>query len=194
MLERGAIAALNHLLAQHAWAAERLRVFAGQSAEFRNPPFPDLRVTILENGLLDRASADTATSLVVKLRPAALPLLIARSESALREIEIEGSADFANTMQHLFRNLTWDVEEDLSRFLGDVVAHRLASQARVFAAWQREVAARAAENLAEYWTEEQPVLARALDVERFNREVGAVHDDVERIEKRIERLERSARR
>jgi len=191
MLERGAIAALNHLLAQQGWAAERLRIFAGQSAEVRNPPFPDLRVTILENGFLDRAKTDSAASLVVKLKPAALPLLLARNEAALREVEIEGSAEFANAIQHLFRHLTWDVEEDLSKFLGDVVAHRLVSQAKTLAAWQREAATRLAENLAEYWTEERPLLARAPDVEKFNRDVDALRDDAERIEKRIERLERN---
>ena len=194
MLERGAIAALNHLLAQQGWAAERLRSFAGQSAEFRNPPFPDLRVTILENGFLDRAKTDSAASLVVKLKPAALPLLLARNEAALREVEIEGSAEFANTMQHLFRHLTWDVEEDLSRFLGDVVAHRLVSQGKILAAWQRDAATRLAENLAEYLTEERPLLARAPDVEKFNRDVDTLRDDAERIEERIERLERNPQR
>lgn len=189
MLERGAIATLNHLLAQQAWAAERLKIFAGQCAEFRNPPFPDLRVTILENGLLDRATADSATSLVVKLRPGALPLLIARSESAFREIEIEGSAEFASTLQHLFRHLTWDVEEDLSRFLGDVLARRVASQALAFVDRRREAATRIAENLAEYWTEERPLLARSADVAKFHRDVGGLRDDVARLEERIERLQ-----
>jgi len=189
MLERGAIAALNHLLAQHAWAAERLRVFSGQCAEFRNPPFPDLRVVILETGLLDEAKTDTATTLVVKLKPGALPLLVARSESALAEIEIEGSAEFANTIQHLFRHLTWDLEEDLSRFLGDVVAHRVASQARAFGAWQREGVTRLAENFAEYWTEEKALLVRPADVDKFCRDVDSLGEDVERVERRIERLD-----
>jgi ubiquinone biosynthesis protein UbiJ len=195
MLERGAIAALNHLLAQQAWAAERLKIFAGQCAEFRSPPFPDLRVTIRENGLLDRANTGSATSLVVKLKPGALPLLVARSESAFREIEIEGSAEFASTIQHLFRHLTWDVEEDLSRFLGDVLAHRVASQARAFAGWQREAVTRVSENLAEYWTEEQPLfLARPADVAKFCRDADGLGDEVTRLEERIERLENLLKR
>jgi ubiquinone biosynthesis protein UbiJ len=194
MLERGAIAALNHLLARQAWAAERLKVFAGQCAEFRNPPFPELRVVVLETGLLDEAETGSANSLVVKLKPSALPLLLLRSESALREIEIEGSAEFANAVQHLFRHLNWDVEEDLSRFLGDVLAHRLASQARALAGWQREAAARLAENFAEYWTEEKPLLARSTDVEKFRRDVERLRDDVARMQERIEHLETQGKR
>jgi ubiquinone biosynthesis protein UbiJ len=188
MIERGAVAGLNHLLAQQPWAAERLRTFAGQSAEFRCPPFPDLRLKILDTGLLDRADEEMASTLVVKLKPGTLPFLFARDEAALKEVEIQGSADLASTVQYLFRHLVWDLEEDLSRFFGDVVAHRLVSQGRAFAGWQREAATRLAENLVEYWTEEQPLLARPADVEKFCRDVDTLRDDAARLEKRIERL------
>ena len=193
MIRRGAIAALNHLLAQQPWAAERLKAFAGACAEFRCPPLPDLRVVVLETGLLEAAASDAAVTLVVKLKSATLPLLLARDETAFEQVEIEGLAGFASTVQHLFRHLTWDVEEDLSGLLGDVVAHRLVSQGRAFAAWQREAATRFAENLAEHWTEEQPLLARPSDVEKFRREVEALRDDVARIEERVERLDRIGR-
>jgi ubiquinone biosynthesis protein UbiJ len=188
MIERGAVAALNHLLQQQAWAAERLRAFAGQGVEFRCPPFPDLRLRITDKGFLDRARGEGASALVVKLTPGTLPFLLARDEAARKQVEIEGSADLASTVDYLFRHLSWDFEEDLSKVFGDVVAHRLASGGRAFAAWQREAALRLAENLVEYWTEEQPLLARPVDVERFCRDVDALRDDVARIEKRIERL------
>jgi ubiquinone biosynthesis protein UbiJ len=189
MIDRGVVAGLNHLLAQQPWAAERLATFAGQSVQFRCRPFPDLRIRILEGGLLDQAKASDAGNLILTLKPAALPRLLARDETVLKQVEIEGSADLASTVQYLFRHLAWDAEEDLSRLLGDVVAHRLASEGRAFAAWQRDAATRLAQNFAEYWTEEQPLLARPSDVEKFCRDVDAFRDDVARLEKRIERLE-----
>ncbi len=188
MIERGAVAGLNHLLAQQPWAAERLRPFAGQSVEFRCPPFPDLRFRILDSGLLGRAHEEAASALVVKLKPGALPFLLARDEAALKEVEIEGSADLASAVQYLFRHLAWDIEEDLAGFFGDVLAHRLMSQGDAFASWQREAATRLAENLVEYWTEEQPLLARPADVEKFCRDVDTLRDDMARLEKRIERV------
>jgi ubiquinone biosynthesis protein UbiJ len=190
MIERGALAGLNHLLQQQPWAAERLRAFAGQSVKFRCPPFPDLRLKILDTGLLDRAHEEAASTLVVNLKPGALPCLLARDEAALKEVEIEGSADLASTVQYLFRHLVWDIEEDLSRFFGDVLAHRLVSHGKAFADWQREAATRLAENLVEYWTEEQPLLARPSDVEKFCRDVDTLRDDAARLEKRLERLAR----
>ena len=194
MIERGAISGLNHLLRQQPWAAERLRFFAGQGVEFRCPPFPDLRLRITDNGLLDRALVETASALVVKITPGALPFLLARDETARKQVEIEGSADLASAVDHLFRNLTWDFEEDLSKLFGDIIAHRLASSGRALAAWQRDAALRLAENLVEYWTEEQPLLARPADVENLCRNVDTLRDDVARIEKRIEHLSASGKR
>ena len=194
MLERGAVAGLNHLLSQQPLAAERLRPFAGQAVEIRCPPFPDLRLTILESGLLGRAQGETASALVVKLKPGALPLLLTRDEAARGQIEIEGPADLAGAVDALFRNLAWDIEEDLSKMFGDVVAHRLASGGKALAAWQREAALRLAENLAEYWVEEQPLLVRPHDAGKFSREVEALRDETARLEKRIERLESSGKR
>jgi len=188
MIERGAVAVLNHLLVQQPWAAQRLQAFAGASAEFRCPPFPDLRVSVAKNGLLEPAPAQAEVALTVKLKPGALPLLLLRDEAALKEIHIEGSAELAATVQELLRDLAWDAEEDLSRFVGDVVAHRLVTQGRTFAAWQLEAATRFAENLAEYWTEEQPLLARTTDVANFCRDVDALRDEVARMEERLERL------
>jgi ubiquinone biosynthesis accessory factor UbiJ len=188
MIERGALAALNHLLERQPWAAERLRPFAGQAVEFRCPPFPDLRLAITGSGLLDRAQAETANALVVKLSPGTLPLVLARDETARKRVEIEGSADLAGAVDYLFRHLGWDFEEDLSGVFGDIVAHRLASGGRAFVAWQRDAASRLAEGLAEYWTEEQPLLARPADVESFRRDVDALCDDVARLEKRIAQL------
>jgi ubiquinone biosynthesis protein UbiJ len=109
-------------------------------------------------------------------------------EALMREINIEGSADLASTVQYLFRHLRWDLEEDLSKLFGDVLAHRMVGQGKRFAAWNREAAEKLAQNLAEYWVEEQPMLARPAAVRQFLSEVDQLRDDLARIEKRIDAL------
>jgi ubiquinone biosynthesis protein UbiJ len=153
-----------------------------------------LRLTILESGLLERSPAGTTSALVVKLKPAALALLLASDEAARGQIEIEGPADLAAAVDALFRDLAWDFEEDLSTVFGDVLAHRLASGARSIAAWQRDALLRLAENIAEYWAEEQPLLVRPRDAEEFAREAEALRDETSRLEQRIARLENAGRR
>jgi len=194
MIERGAVAALNHVLSQHALATERLRAFAGQSVEIRCPPFPDLRLRITEAGLVERAPGGAASALVVRLGPGALPLLALGDERARGQIGIEGQADLAGAVDELFRTLRWDFEEDLSRVFGDVVAHRLAAGGRDLAAWQRDAVQRLAENLAEYWSEERPLLVRPADAEKLYRESRVLQEEVAGLEGRIAQLERLARR
>ena len=194
MIERGAVSALNHLLDQHAFARGRLRTFAGQCVEVRCPPFPDLRLRITEGGAVESARGDCASALVVSLKPGALPLLLVGDDAARGQIAIEGAADLAGAVDELFRKVRWDFEEDLSRVFGDVVAHRLAEGGRVLAAWQRGASLRLAENLAEYWTEERPLLVRPVDAEKFHREAQALVDEVASLEKRVERLELARRR
>jgi ubiquinone biosynthesis accessory factor UbiJ len=44
--------------------------------------------------------------------------------------------------------------------------------------------------MAAYWTDEQPLIANKQDVERFVCEVDTLRDDVARLEKRLEQMER----
>jgi ubiquinone biosynthesis protein UbiJ len=188
VLPHPGIYALNHLLGAEDWARDKLKPYAGQCVEFRSSPLPALNLAILDSGLLAPAAQDAVPNLVVTIAPGALPALMQGEDALMREINIEGSADLAAAVQYLFRHLRWDLEEDLSKLFGDVLAHRMVEQGSRFAAWNREAAGRLAQNLAEYWTEEQPLLARPAAVRQFLADVDQVRDDLARLEKRIAAL------
>jgi ubiquinone biosynthesis protein UbiJ len=190
MLDRGPIFAINHVLGPQPWARERLAPFAGRIVEFRLLPLPDLRLAITAEGLVAPAGAKAEPDLSINIKPGALPHLLMRDEAIMSHVDITGSADLAQVVQLLFRELQWDYEEDLSRVFGDVVAHRLAGAGRDLFAWQREAGLRTAQNFAEYWTEEQPLIARRDDLAGFSHAVDTLRDDIERLEKRIEILQR----
>lgn len=192
MLTHPGILALNHLLNAEAWARDKLKPYAGQCVEFRSPPLPALRLDILDTGLLRAAAQDAAPNLVVTIGPGALPAMLRGEEALLREIGIEGNADLAGTVQYLFRHLRWDLAEDLSQVFGDVLAQRMVSEGKRFAAWNREAAEKLAQNFAEYWTEERPLLARPAEVRQFLADVDQLRDDLARLEKRIEALTKTA--
>lgn len=188
MLPHPGILALNHLLRAETWARDKLKPYAGQCVEFRSPPLPALRLDILDTGLLVASARDATPSLVVTIGPAALPAALRGEDALMREIGIEGNADLAGTVQYLFRHLRWDIAEDLSQVFGDVIAQRMVSEGRRFAAWNREAAEKLAQNFAEYWVEEQPLLARPADVRRFLIDVDRLRDDLARLEKRVAAL------
>ena len=188
-MSAAAAAAVNHLLRSASWARDALRRHAGKSARFELIPFV-VALTILERGEVAPAAADAVPAATVKLGPGLMLRIAARDESAWREVDITGDTDLATVIHHVARNLRWDVEEDLARVFGDVVAHRMAESGRTLQRWGRQAADNTLRSFAEYWTEEQPLIAAARDLEEFSRAVDELRDDAARLEKRIERLGR----
>jgi len=185
-LESPLAAALNRLLEAEDWARERLAPFAGESVELRAPPLPALRFTILEGGRLDPGGEP---GLSITLTPESLPALLRGEDQFMRTVAIDGNARLAQEVLHLARHLRWDVEEGLAGILGDAAAHRLVRVAREFAAWQLDAARRLAEGFMEYAQEEARLLAPRHGHAELAAGVARLRDALERLEKRIERLQ-----
>jgi ubiquinone biosynthesis protein UbiJ len=181
------LAAINHLLEQAAWARQKLVPFAGHSARIELPPFA-ANFLIADDGSIADPVADGPPEVSVSL-PATTPLLALQGkEAVMRAVRIEGSAEFAEALGFVIRNLRWDAEEDLSKIVGDIAAHRMVTGVRELAGWQRQAAQNFAENFAEYFTEEQPLIAQRAAVADFSADVDRLRDDVARLEKRLQRL------
>jgi ubiquinone biosynthesis accessory factor UbiJ len=179
--------ALNRLLAAQPWARARLAPFAGEVVELRAPALPRLRFTILPGGQVDSGGGEPA--LVISFAAGA-PFAAARGEEHLmRAVEVTGNARLAGEVMQLARHLRWDFEEDLSHLLGDVAAHRLAQAGRAFAAWHVDAAGRLAAAFADYVVEEQRLLVRRAEHADLASAVARLRDAVERLEKRVLRLD-----
>jgi ubiquinone biosynthesis accessory factor UbiJ len=184
-VESAAAGFINHLLRAASWARDALKPFAGRTARIGAVPFA-LALTVVESGEIMPASTGAAPAVTLRLTPGILLRLAARDESAWREIEIAGDTDFAAAIHHVARNLRWDLEEDLSRVFGDIAAHRMAETGRTIRRWSEQAADNTAQSFAEYWTEEQPLIASRRDLDAFGRAVDQLRDDTARLEKRLE--------
>ena len=177
---------LNRLLAAEPWARLRLAPFAGETVELRAPPLPALRLSILEGGTVE--ARDAEPGLIMTLKPELLAALARGEEHVMRSVDVEGNAKLAAEVLVLARHLRWDAEEDLSRLVGDVAAHRLADAGRAFAAWHLDAAQRLTAAVADYVTEEKQLLARRADLAALGDSVARLRDAVARLDKRVERL------
>ena len=193
MIEQPAIAALNHLLRGQRWARESLRPYTGKCVVFRLAPLPDLRLLILDSGLVEAAAAEASADLAVTVRPGAVPHLLSRDEAAMAHVDLAGPVDLASTVQLLFRELAWDAEEDLSKIFGDVLARRVVGTAHDFLAWQKDAASRLAQNFAEYLSNEQPLLVPGSEATSLRRSLEALNENCTRLERRLEQLETKTR-
>lgn len=188
MLSGLAAAAINHLLRDADSAHVRLEAFAGSSVRFEIPPV-SAAFTVGTDGRLLPLGAQIEPATVVRLTaPALIRLLWLHDDSARQEVQVEGDTTFASALTGVLSGLRWDVEEDLSQIVGDVVAHRLTRAGSGLVAWQAKTASNLAHALAEYLTQEQPLLVGGEALRQFLQAVDALRDDTERLEKRIERL------
>jgi ubiquinone biosynthesis protein UbiJ len=195
LFEPPVAAAINHLLKGASWARERLKPCAGKIARFNLAPFT-VALEILDTGELADAPVSCAADATFTLTPGVALRMLAADTNAWQQVQVSGDAALTRDILYVAQNLRWDVEEDLSRVFGDVVAHRMTGAANELKRWQRETAGSFARSAAAYWTEERPLIASRESVERFVRDVDNLRDDVARVEKRIANLveERGAKR
>ena len=184
---------VNHILRQQSWARDRLAAHVGSHLCLRAQPFlADMNFSITVAGLIAAEKEVPSPDLLVTLKPAAIPLVLSRRPDAMKHLELVGNAGLASAVQDLFQRLEWDFEEDLSLMVGDIAAHRMARTGRELLAWQRDAFERTARNLAEYWTEENRMVGRRADFNRFRIEVQALENDLGRVEARLGALLRRA--
>lgn len=186
-LQRPLFATLNHLLARQPSLRDRLRGHADKVARFELG-FAVLNLAVTADGWLQTSASEPAVTITVQ--PADIPLILADMARAFSYVSIRGDADFARTISELANELRWDLEEELAPWLGDIAAVRVARAAKALASSASKSAKKLAENLAEYWLEENPTLMYRRAGDDFAADVARLRDDVERLSKRIERLQR----
>ena len=171
--------ALNHLLTQSGWALQRLVVHAGKTARFTIAPFI-FSYTIQSDGTLCAATADASVDANCTIPPSLLPRLAVHDEVAFAKIESCGDT-----------TLLWDAAEDLSHVTGDIAAERIVQYAKAGQQYIQGAVLNLSQTLAEYWTEESPLLAKSTHIADFVQQTDKLRDDVARLEQRINRLSNS---
>lgn len=186
---------LQHLTNQNEWSRAHLIGFAGKVVAF---DFVLLKVNliILDDGSLAMAgesfsNQSTAPEASIYLPPSLMLRLLANDEAAKMHIKIDGDAHLATEFSKVLQNMRWDVEEDLSQFVGDIGAYKMGELSKKSFAEMRQQSKNAAEMLSEFWQEEKPILAKKRHVEQFNAEVDTLKSDVARFEKRLAKLTKS---
>lgn len=187
MLDSAFLAALNHLLKGANWARARLVPFAGRRARFDMPPFA-FGFEIASDGYVIPNPDPEFTDVIIRL-PADTPLILPQGlDRAMAQATVEGNAEFATELSFVFRNLRWDAEEDLSKLVGDIAAHRIVQGATRFVDWQMQAATHLAQNLGEYLTLEKPVLVTHEELLTLRDGIVQLDADLARTEKRLAAL------
>lgn len=182
---------LQHLIAQNTWAMPRLMPHASKSIVFQLG-FLRQHLVVLEDGQLAMAGETKVPDSTVQLTPSVLVRYILQDDTAKMDVEMSGDQALAQSVAQVLTHMRWDVEDDLSRIIGDIPANQLSENAqRAFEAGKTSIQDVIA-MLTEYLQEENPILAKKLQVENFNTEVDALRAQLARVEKKFTKLKQRA--
>lgn len=193
MLTSIAITPINHVLHGESWACKRLQPWAGKTVRIQIFPFVDFTFTIQADGMLSAAPDSTIADTSLSLTPSLLPYFLTKEEAVLRNIKISGDDTIANELIDVGKHLHWDIEQDLSNIVGDIPAHRVIQVSESIINWHVNSINDLSQALVEYWTEEQPILAKTFNVNNFVCEVGKLQNAAEQLEQRIQNLSKKTR-
>ncbi|MCH8162660.1 MAG: SCP2 sterol-binding domain-containing protein [Proteobacteria bacterium] len=152
--------------------------------EFRMFILPSGKGVTLETDY--EGKADVA----IKGTPSALLGMISAEKIGAGDVEINGNVELAKKFQSILRDMEIDWEEYLSQFVGDIAAHKIGNFLRRVSRFAKESGKTIGMDISEYLRYEKEALLDKSEVDEFNLAVDNIRDDVERLQKRLERLEK----
>jgi ubiquinone biosynthesis accessory factor UbiJ len=115
----------------------------------------------------------------------------AHPEEVIRrgDVVIRGDAELAQKFRELAMLLKPDVEEELSKLIGDTPAHQALRLVRAATGFGRRAAVTGVRNVAEYLAHERRDLVSRPEAEDFYRGVEKLREDLDRLEARARLLD-----
>jgi ubiquinone biosynthesis protein UbiJ len=105
------------------------------------------------------------------------------------DVTIRGDAEVAQKFRELAMLLKPDVEEELSRLIGDTPAHQALRFVKLATGFGRRAAQTSVRNVAEYLAHERGDLVPRAEAEDFYRGVERLREDLDRLEARARQIE-----
>jgi ubiquinone biosynthesis accessory factor UbiJ len=115
----------------------------------------------------------------------------AHPEEVIRrgDVTIRGDAELAQKFRELAMLLRPDIEEELSKLIGDTPAHQALRLVKSVTGFGRRAASTGVRNVAEYLAHERRDLVSGPEAEDFYRGVEKLREDVDRLDARTRLLE-----
>jgi len=143
------------------------------------------------DGLIIQSETDKTVDVTVSGAPFSLMALFF-NQSALPaahpDIDIRGDIGVIHYLSDSLRHLQIDWEEHLSRILGDIPAHKINNLFNETQQYTQDRLHSFQTNCSEYLQEESRVLPAASETIFFMNQIDVLRDDLERLEKRVQRL------
>jgi ubiquinone biosynthesis protein UbiJ len=176
---------LDHLLSQNDWMQTKLIDHKNKVVVIEISSIK-LILKIDEKGLLHSLNETKEFDCIIKLTVNDFINQLINKNNG--NISIKGDLELANQVSQVLKRIEWDVEEDLSQYIGDIPAIQATKVLKKIVTNSQKNISNISGALLEYWQEENKILTKKRDVEIFNSEVDKIVEDTERLEAKIKKI------
>jgi len=148
-----------------------------------------------DKGLIIKTLFEDKPDVLIKGTPTNFVMMMTsskeKSTSLPTDMQIIGDIGLAQRFQDIMQNIEIDLEEPLSKWVGDTMAYKIGKFVRGTSRFAINTSKIIATDISEYLRFEINMLPDDLLVEEFSKDVDVLREDVERLEQRINKLEKS---
>ena len=173
---------VNHLLSQNDWMQSKLIAHKNKAITISISNF-EIHFEIENNGQLKTIDKKKKIDCIIKLSINDFISQIVNNNKG--KISIEGDLELAKEVSEILKQIEWDIEEDLSKYIGDIPAIHTTRLIKKILHTSKNNINNLTGSLLEYWEEENKILAKKNHVSKFNYEVDQIVEDVDRLEAKI---------
>jgi ubiquinone biosynthesis protein UbiJ len=183
--------ALNHLIEQERWAHNLLLPREGQSIAI-TLPIGDFQIAIQEGMFVNASDSTNLPSVSLTIPQEAIWTFLKEGKSgAMKFVKISGDIDFAADLNRLAADLKWEVEEDLSKLLGDATARRVVLESQKMLHQTQLAMNDLKGGIRDYLVYEKNILVDSQQMSDFKSELRLLRDQIDRAEKKVNLLEQA---
>ena len=178
----------NRLLADQAWARDKLATVAGRVFSLSVGPLT-ASWSVAADGTLMSAPSSSAADLKLKLSPFAVPSFLADPTRWNQYMQEEGDPALGGVLKDLARTMPWFVEEIFAKVLGPVAGQRVADAGRRLLGFPEYASQRLSESVGSYARDEAGLLAHGRDFRLLAQGIEEAGQRVDALAERIEKLD-----
>jgi ubiquinone biosynthesis accessory factor UbiJ len=183
--------ALNHLIEQERWAHDLLLPREGQSISI-TLPIGEFQLGIQEGMFVNASDSTNLPSVILSIPQEAIWTFLKDGKSgAMKFVKISGDIDFAADLNRLAADLKWEVEEDLSKLVGDATARRVVLESQKMVHQTQLAMNDLKGGIRDYLVYEKNILVDSQQMNDFKSELRLLRDQIDRAEKKVNQLQQA---
>ncbi len=151
----------------------------------------DIRIFILPTieGITLVSEYEGKADVAIKGQLASLVNMITAGKIGVGDIEIDGSVGLAQKFQSILKNMDVDWEEYLSHFIGDMATRKTANLLKGVSRFAITTGKTIGLDISEYLRYEKETVLDKSELDKFNQSVDELRNDLDRLQKRVARLD-----